>query len=119
MSNEAKPVLKVQNYDRYDKTIEISGADFTVWVDNDDVPEGALVFATELAAAWNERDTLRATNAELVAALEAHEEAYGEPFHDDPPEDCDFDRQGGQRDCPKCVANAMTRAALSEARGGR
>lgn len=55
--------------------------------------------------------------AQRDTAVEARRHHYGEPFHDDPPEDCDFDRQGGQRDCPKCVANAMTRAALLLARG--
>lgn len=76
MNSEAKPLLKIPNYDRYDKTIEISGADFTVWVDNDDVPEGALVFATELAQAWNERDSLRAQRDALVEALEKQAESW-------------------------------------------
>jgi len=46
----------------------------------------------------------------LVEALEAHEEV--DPLMTHEPDDCAFDSQGGQRDCPDCVAAALTRAAL-------
>lgn len=51
-------------------------------------------------------------------ALEAHEEA--EPLrHHGPMDACDFDTQGGQRDCPRCVAANLYNAcaALRAGRG--
>lgn len=50
-----------------------------------------------------------------IEAIEVHVETYGDPLHE--PDDCDFDRQGGQRDCPRCFANAMTSGALAALRG--
>lgn len=61
-----------------------------------------------------ERDAALTQVAALREALSMHVEVYGEPFHDDPAGSCDFDRQGGQRDCPRCVVNAMSAAALAD-----
>lgn len=60
-------------------------------------------------------DSLRARNSLLEEALRAHEEAEPMRWHER--EDCDFDTQGGQRDCLRCIAAEMTRAALSDTAG--
>lgn len=66
-----KPIrLKVQPYSPGDKRILITGHDFDVEVDNDDVPRGAEAFARQLARAWNDREKNTKAQAELQAVSE-------------------------------------------------
>jgi hypothetical protein len=59
-----KEKLRVSRHSHHDKRIEIDGADFRVWVDNDDVQLGSLKFARALAKAYNERVEVKQLKAE-------------------------------------------------------
>lgn len=53
--------------------------------------------------------------AQLREALTAHVEQFGGSDHH--PDDCDFDTEGGQRDCGQCVVASMVGEALAHPAG--
>jgi hypothetical protein len=67
---------------------------------------------------WLDKRDLKARLAEVEAdaaalreALLLQVEASGDVAHLD--DECDYDTEGGQRDCPRCVRGRYARAALS------